>query len=630
MSSVGEERSMAETSWLAVPNLADERSALAWSARMLVTSIEDTCPPNESNVAIVLIIYICFGIVWIFYLIGKCIVSKKARQAPAAAKKYEKETESQMLTSNKLSASTKVKRGGSEVQDQATNMAIKRILFQKMNKGYVDDDDEEDEDNLAKAKQLRKSKKNRKQKKPRLAKNSKGSTHSSSHNGDDDDDDDEGYIEEGNVNSRKRVDPGREPWETDVKKIKFDKRIGAGNFGEVWTGTWMHSKVAIKTVIRGMADNKVFVGKFVEEIRLMSELQHPNIVMFLGACIQPPHICLILEYCVHGNLVEFLQSAREQDINITMHLILKIALDIARGIKYLHDKMKIIQRDIKGRNVLIDENLNGKISDFGLSRIKNEDDAGLTACGTPAWTAPEVVRMEEYTEKVDVYSFAVVLWELITQSEPYEGEGGIQVAYAAAEQGLRPPIPKYTPPRYSRLMQECWADSPHDRPHFSDILERLFQMMKDESNPFKAAEFYFGTKPQNYDPTEIERLLDDNELFAGLFHEDYSAIVEERKELRRQELERSNSLKNKSADSAVVLPASNKATIMGSLMPLHLKKPSTVELEIEHIDNSEEFVTPAKSDIKLIDADVVEAPSLDRTEEKDPIDTTDTTEEGKS
>ena len=92
-----------------------------------------------------------------------------------------------------------------------------------------------------------------------------------------------------------------------------------------------------------------------------------------------------------------------------------------------------------------------QVGDFGLSRIKKDTDAGLTACGTPAWTAPEVVRMEEYTEKVDVYSFAVVLWELITQSEPYDGEGGIQIAYAAAEQGLRPPIPEFTPERYSKL-----------------------------------------------------------------------------------------------------------------------------------------------------------------------------------
>ena len=148
---------------------------------------------------------------------------------------------------------------------------------------------------------------------------------------------------------------------------------------------------------------------------------------------------------------------------------------------------------MKSRNILVDENLNGKVADFGLSRLKDED-AGMTACGTPAWTAPEVVRMEDYSEKVDVYSFAIVLWELIMRDEPYSGEGGIQIAYAAAEQGLRPDVPDHIPSKYAELMKECWADSPHDRPGFGQILTRLFQMMKDESNPDTAPKFYFGNK----------------------------------------------------------------------------------------------------------------------------------------
>lgn len=367
-----------------------------------------------------------------------------------------------------------------ELPTQATSMAIKRLLFQKMNRGMVDEEG--------------------------------------------------GYVEEGTL--KKKSGGSRNSWETEYRKIKFKKKIGAGNFGEVWAGTWMQSTVAIKTVLKSMADNQEFVDSFINEIKLMSELNHPNIVMFLGAVVnQPRSLCLILEYCVHGNLIEFLQNGKEQEVNISMHLILKMALDIARGIKYLHEKVNIIQRDIKGRNVLVDENFNAKLSDFGLSRLrKEEDDAGLTACGTPAWTAPEVVRMEEYTEKVDVYSFGVVLWELVMRQEPYQGEGGIQIAYAAAEQGLRPPVPQFAPERYCLLMQECWADSPDDRPHFSAILERLFQMMKDESNPFKAAEFYFGTRKHDYDP-DLDVLLDDNELDNQLFGEDFASILQERKEV---------------------------------------------------------------------------------------------------
>ena len=87
-------------------------------------------------------------------------------------------------------------------------------------------------------------------------------------------------------------------------------------------------------------------------------------------------------------------------------------------LRYLHERVNIIQRDLKGRNVLVDTSLNAKICDFGLSRRKNNDVA-MTACGTPAWIAPEIVRMEKYTEKADVYSFSIVMWEIFNKMEPY-------------------------------------------------------------------------------------------------------------------------------------------------------------------------------------------------------------------
>ena len=283
------------------------------------------------------------------------------------------------------------------------------------------------------------------------------------------------------------------PWEINVKKIKFKTKIGAGNFGEVWIADLYGTHVAVKTVIPGISNNEEFKARFMEEIQMMSELHHPNVVLFLGACIVEPRVCLVLEFCIHGDLLSFLQSENRHNIQISMHMMLKMALDVARGINYLHQKKNIIQRDIKSRNILVDENLNGKVADFGLSRLK-EEDAGMTACGTPAWTAPEVVRMENYTEKIDVYSFAIVLWELVMRDEPYSGEGGIQIAYAAAEQGLRPDIPDHIPRPYAQLMKECWADSPDDRPGFGQILTRLFGMMKAEGNKKTACKFYFGKK----------------------------------------------------------------------------------------------------------------------------------------
>lgn len=177
-----------------------------------------------------------------------------------------------------------------------------------------------------------------------------------------------------------------------------------------------------------------------------SVLHHPNVVLFLGACTKKPNLCLVLEYCTHRSLHHFLKNEDKHHIRITMSHVLRFALDIARGVYYLHRKQSIVQRDLKARNILVDESLNAKVADFGLSRVIDEEEANkLTACGTPAWTAPEVVRMEQYTEKVDVYSFGIIMWELITRQEPYGGRKGVQIAYAAAEQGLRPDIPSYCP-----------------------------------------------------------------------------------------------------------------------------------------------------------------------------------------
>ena len=115
--------------------------------------------------------------------------------------------------------------------------------------------------------------------------------------------------------------------------------------------------------------------------------------------------------CVYGSLYAFLREENVHKISISMDLCVKFAIDIARGVKYLHDRCNIIQRDLKSRNILIDESLNGKVTDFGLSRVKKRPGGGsseaMTACGTPAWTAPEIIKCKEYTEKVDVVRAAM-------------------------------------------------------------------------------------------------------------------------------------------------------------------------------------------------------------------------------
>lgn len=127
---------------------------------------------------------------------------------------------------------------------------------------------------------------------------------------------------------------------------------------------------------------------------------------------------------------------------------------------------------------MVDNNFNAKICDFGLSRYMKTDQT-MTFCGTPYWTAPEIIRQEPYTEKADVYSYGIVLWELITAQEPYSGMESMEVAYAAAERGLRPSIPTVCPEGYAELMQRCWSDNPEERPDFNEVLQILFAMKKD-------------------------------------------------------------------------------------------------------------------------------------------------------
>mmetsp|Transcript_43719 Transcript_43719/g.137291 ORF Transcript_43719/g.137291 Transcript_43719/m.137291 type:complete len:141 (-) Transcript_43719:57-479(-) len=102
----------------------------------------------------------------------------------------------------------------------------------------------------------------------------------------------------------------------------------------------------------------------------------------------------------------------------------------------------------------------------------------MTFCGTPYWTAPEVIRQENYTLKADVFSYAIILWELVTGKEPYDGMEGLNVAYAVADDGLRPDVPNICPEGYPELLAECWSDDPEERPEFGKILERLQELGK--------------------------------------------------------------------------------------------------------------------------------------------------------
>jgi serine/threonine protein kinase len=136
----------------------------------------------------------------------------------------------------------------------------------------------------------------------------------------------------------------------------------------------------------------------------------------------------------------------------------------------------IVHRDLKPSNLLVDESWNVKVADFGFARIK-EENATMTRCGTPCWTAPEVIRGEKYGEKADVYSFGVVMWEVLTRKQPFAGRNFMGVSLDVLE-GKRPQVPADCPAEFKKLMKKCWHADASKRPSMEDVLSRLDDILQ--------------------------------------------------------------------------------------------------------------------------------------------------------
>lgn len=256
----------------------------------------------------------------------------------------------------------------------------------------------------------------------------------------------------------------------DLAQLKLGKRIGKGSFGEVFIGTYLGTDVAVKK----LPANKItpeFMAEFAREASLMRSLRHPNVVQFLGATMDEPDICIVTEYMSKGSLYHLLH---DPNVAISWEMVRKIALDAAKGMAYLHLRTPaIIHRDLKSHNLLVDENWKVKVCDFGLSKIAIDLQSTMTACGTPCWTAPEILRNARYTTKADVFSYGIVLWELVTREEPFAGMPAFQVIFAVGNKGTRLPLPQVCPPELIKLIVSCWQEDPALRPPFQDIITYL-------------------------------------------------------------------------------------------------------------------------------------------------------------
>jgi serine/threonine protein kinase len=326
----------------------------------------------------------------------------------------------------------------------------------------------------------------------------------------------------------------QQKWDIDFKELNLIVAIGRGAYSEMWRAEWRSCAVAVKVLkvpagvssgvsigpsrdrssatvpimctdlspsdTRGAdidtTSEQEFIHEFHDEVVALSELRHPNIVLFMGASVQMPNLCIVTEFCHGGNLYSALRRRSWRE-HMGHSEFLRMARDAARGMLYLHEA-RVIHRDFKSQNLLLDRPVESgcpilKIADFGLSRRYNgavgtttleESDAGVmtSETGTYRWMAPEVIRHEKYNEKVDVYSYGITLWELFTCETPFSGLTPIQAAFAVADKDLRPTAVSEVgkavviPKAWQALITRCWKPKAQDRPRFSDVIDALDEM----------------------------------------------------------------------------------------------------------------------------------------------------------
>jgi len=264
-----------------------------------------------------------------------------------------------------------------------------------------------------------------------------------------------------------------------AEEIILGEKIGSGCFGSVYRGKCRGFNVAIKQLLKQNLEQKT-LEDFRKEVDIMTQMRHPNVVLFMGACTEPGKLAICCEL-MKESVYDLL---RKHNKDITLQQRVKMAKDTAAGMAWLHGASpQIIHRDLKPQNLLVDEHWNVKVCDFGLSQVKLREEKirdGKSIPGTPLWMAPEVLLGKEVDEKADVYSFGIVLWEIVTGQEPFPHHDSYGTfKRAITKENERPPIPPDTHPSLKNLMERCWHPDTSKRPPFTEILLILDSVLLD-------------------------------------------------------------------------------------------------------------------------------------------------------
>ncbi|XP_076611739.1 ephrin type-A receptor 7 isoform X3 [Chaetodon auriga] len=269
--------------------------------------------------------------------------------------------------------------------------------------------------------------------------------------------------------------------ELDASCIKIERVIGAGEFGEVCSGRLKlpgkrDVSVAIKTLKVGYTEKQR--RDFLCEASIMGQFDHPNVVHLEGVVTRGKPVMIVIEYMENGSLDAFL---RKHDGQFTVIQLVGMLRGIAAGMRYLSD-MGYVHRDLAARNILVNSNLVCKVSDFGLSRVIDDDpEAVYTTTGGKIpvrWTAPEAIQYRKFTSASDVWSYGIVMWEVMSYGERPYWDMSNQDVIKAIEEGYRLPAPMDCPPGLHQLMLDCWQKDRAERPKFDQIVGILDKMIR--------------------------------------------------------------------------------------------------------------------------------------------------------
>eukprot|EP01097_Dermamoeba_algensis_P002164 TRINITY_DN1864_c0_g1_i2.p1 TRINITY_DN1864_c0_g1~~TRINITY_DN1864_c0_g1_i2.p1 ORF type:complete len:652 (-),score=92.34 TRINITY_DN1864_c0_g1_i2:424-2379(-) len=266
--------------------------------------------------------------------------------------------------------------------------------------------------------------------------------------------------------------------EIPYEQLEIKEVLGDGSFGVVYKAKYKTKEVAVKKISGELWKTPSSAKLFANEISVLYQAQHSNIVKLIGANLQTPNFGIICEWMKKGSLSHLIHKKK---LKLNKTLVVKVSKGIADGMRHLHS-MGIIHRDLRTANILIDRQWNAKIADFGLvCKIEDGADAENSGIGPLRWMAPELYQKQKFSEKVDVFSFSLLVWEMISCEPPMSDLSPLETAALWAE-GTRPPIKEDTGRKFSdevvQMICTCWRSEAEERPSFQDIFSTLLEVEK--------------------------------------------------------------------------------------------------------------------------------------------------------